>query len=129
LGMDHADDMLADPVVNDLMREAVFQPPVDIASSLQSRLTPVEIVSRTEASRVRRFADGAAYDVALAANSADDCRLAGIAEAPRFALFVPMPVAVAAADICLVEDAHELAEIGLAAAAGRRRSDRTRRAV
>lgn len=102
--VDRANDVLADGVIDRLMVEAVLQPRIagerigaKKAHAVRDGL-PNESLKRETVCPI----NDASNDVAFAFDGANDCRLAGIAPAPRSALFVPMPVLVVAVDVGFV---------------------------
>jgi hypothetical protein len=110
-----ADHMLADDVVNRVVRESVLQPLVagigigaEQANAVRYGLSHERL--KCQAASVL---DNAGDDVALAPDCADNWRLAGISASTRSAFLVPMSVFVAAADIGFVNlnDANKLTEL------------------
>jgi hypothetical protein len=104
IGMDRTDNMLANGMVNGLVREAMLQSDIAGISIGAEKANAVRYGFPHESlKRVPiRPLDDAGNDVTLALDCADDWRLAGIATPALAAFLVPMPVLVAAANVGFV---------------------------
>jgi hypothetical protein len=102
--VDRADDMLANAVVNDAMRETIVQPIVARPSigAEQANAGGNGLSDKPLKDRAAGVCNDARDDVALSPNCADYGSLAGIAAPSHADFLVPMPVSVVAADIGFV---------------------------
>lgn len=114
IGVDRADDMLADAVINNAVRVCVPQTFIDIVGVSAEQ---ANFIGNGFADKVLDFhlidaVDNASDDIALALDRADDRSFEPvIATAARSAALIPMPVFVLAADIRFV-DFDNAAEFG-----------------
>ncbi len=101
VGVDCANDMLADAVVNDTVRETIVQPivPGPRISAEQANAGGNCLSDEPFEDRAAGVLNDARDDIALASDRADYCALARIAAPPHADLLVPMPVAIVSADI------------------------------
>jgi hypothetical protein len=115
VGVNRADNMLADGVIDRLMRETVLQSHIagigvsaEQANSVRNGLADKGFECETA-----RIVDNPSDDVAFTTHRADDWGLASVTASARSALFVPMPVLVASADVSFVNlnNSHQLAEL------------------
>jgi hypothetical protein len=104
IGVNRANDMLANSVIDGLVREAVLQTAIAWVSIGAKQANAVRYgFPHKSFKRVPVSAlDNASNDVSFALDRANDSGLASISAPARSAFLVPMPVLVAAADIGLI---------------------------
>jgi len=104
IGMNRADNMLSDAVIDRLMVEAVLQPQIARISVSAEKADAVRYGFADESLKCVpiRPLDHASNDITLALDCANNRSLASVATAPRSASLIPMPVLVASADVGFV---------------------------
>ena len=115
VGVDRADNVLAGSVVNDVVWVIFVQPAITnpFIGHKQADLLGNRAPNKGFKNVAAHGFDDASYNLTLAADRADNGRLAGPHTATTAAALIPMPVPSLSADECLVhfDDPHELAEI------------------
>jgi hypothetical protein len=102
--VDCANDVLANGVVNGLVRETALQAATSGVSIGAKKANPVRHGFADESFKRLSICvlDNASNDITLAFDCADNCGLAGISSASLAAFLVPMSVLIAAADVGFV---------------------------